>query len=333
MYPHVTPDGARTHAVPHHHRSHGLHRPRVLVTGSRGLVGTALSSALEAGGYEVVRFDIRSEPGDGHGDTRISSSIREAVRGVDGVVHLAAVARVVWAERDPEQCEETNVVGTKNVIDAALAEGTRPWVIFASSREVYGQAGELPADEDAPLAPVNVYGRSKVAGERLVTAARDNGARTAIVRLSNVYGSLDDHVDRVIPAFVRAAIGGGTLRVEGVNNTFDFVHIDDVTRGLLALVEEMQTRSDAPPPIHLVTGVPTTLRELAHRVVAITGSRAAVRESTPRTFDVSRFYGDPSRARKLLGWSARISLDEGLRRLAEEHGFATVISSTEEVAP
>ena len=327
------PRRARTRTVPHHRRSRKIGRPRVLVTGSKGLVGTAIASALEVNGYEVIRFDLRADVGNGHGDSRLASSVRDAIRGADGVVHLAAVARVVWAEREPELCEKTNVVGTKNVLDAALAEGNRPWVIFASSREVYGQAVELPVDEDTPLAPVNIYGRSKVAGERLVTSARDRGTRTTVVRLSNVYGTLDDHVDRVIPAFVRAAVDGTTLRVEGSSNTFDFVHIDDVARGLLGLVEEMQGGSEPLPPMHLVTGVPTTLGELARRVVAMTGSRATVRENTPRTFDVSRFYGDPSRARKLLGWSARISLGEGLRRLAEDYRSVAGLISTTEVAP
>ena len=181
---------------------------RILITGSEGLIGSALRASLEARGTQVVGLDLLGTARE-EGDVRSLRRVRDAIAGCLGVVHLAAVSRVVWGERAPGDCWNTNVGGVRNVLEAAHERTPRPWLLFASSREVYGQPRRLPAREDVPLHPVNVYGRSKVEGERLVVGANARGLRAATVRLSNVYGSTRDHADRVIPAFVRAAISGG----------------------------------------------------------------------------------------------------------------------------
>ncbi len=289
---------------------------KILITGSKGLIGAALKSALIERGYRVVGFDIRGE-GEERGDVRDFEQLERALDGVSGVIHLAAISRVVSAQRDPERCWETNVGGTKNVMEAVKRSTQRPWVLFASSREVYGQQDELPVKEDAPLRPVNIYGRSKREGEKIVRDAREFGVVSGIVRFSNVYGSTNDHSNRVIPAFIRAAALGETLRVEGRGHTFDFVYIDDAVRGVLAMIELLR-RGESFDPVHLVTGRATTLGELAELAVSLGDSRAKIEDAPPRTFDVSKFYGDPSRARSLLNWKAEVSLEEGLKRLLSE---------------
>jgi nucleoside-diphosphate-sugar epimerase len=279
---------------------------KILITGAEGLVGAALARALAERGDEVVGLDLRAaEPG----DVRKAEDVRRALAGCEGVVHLAAVSRVVWGERDPEACLSTNVGGTRTV----LREARRAWVLFASSREVYGQPAALPATEDAPLAPVNVYGRCKVAGERLA----DEAERAAVVRLSNVYGSTADHADRVLPAFARAAVAGDPLRVDGAGHTFDFTHLDDAVRGLMAVADLLRA-GERPPPIHLVTGAPTTLGEAARLAVELAGTDAPIVEAPPRDYDVARFVGDPGRARALLGWTPRVPFREGLARLVAD---------------
>ena len=216
-------------------REQSLRARHVLITGSHGLIGTALGVELEKAGYAVERLDLRGGEGS-RGDILDRAAVERAIDGCIGVVHLAAVSRVIDGERAPEVCWRTNVDGTRNVIEAALAELRRPWVIYASSREVYGQPGALPASEDAALAPVNIYGRSKVAAEDL-TAKAD--LVTAIVRFSNVYGWVGDHADRVVPAFARQAAAGLPLRVDGSGHTFDFTHLDDTVRGVLAVVAQL----------------------------------------------------------------------------------------------
>ena len=130
--------------------------------------------------------------------------------------------------------------------------------------------------EDAPLRPVNVYGRCKLEGERLVEAAGGKGLRAAIVRLSNVYGSPHDHADRVLPAFARAAVRGSALRVEGEAHVFDFTHLDDTVRGIIAVIGLLSQGHAKPPPINLLTGRPHTLGEAASLAVQLAGTGAPV---------------------------------------------------------
>lgn len=305
---------------------------RILITGSSGLVGSALVSALTSRGVAVACLDIKAK-GAAHGDVRDRVRVREAITMADGVIHLAAISRVIWGEREPDLCWSTNAGGLKNVLDLAAASPRRPWVIFASSREVYGQCDRLPATEDYQVRPVNVYGRSKVEGEQLVIAAQRDGVRACTIRLSNVFGSTADHADRVVPAFARAAAFGHELRVEGADQTFDFTHIDDVTRGIVTLTELLVGSDVVPPPIQFVSGIPTTLGELASAAIRIAGSGSRIRPAPPRDFDVARFFGNPARAEALLGWSPRIGLEEGLTRLIHGFRYADRTARMQETAP
>lgn len=289
-----------------------MHRT-VLLTGSAGLVGTAVTEHLRRRGQLVRPLDLRDP--DAPADVCDPAAVRQAMSGCTGVIHLAAVSRVIWGERDPEACRATNIGGTRLVLEAALASPARPWLIFASSREVYGEPQDLPVTEDAALAPINVYGRTKFTGERLVDEARGLGLRAAVVRLSNVYGSPADHPDRVVPAFARAAVRGLSLRVDGPDHTFDFTHVDDTARGIVLLADLLEHDPTPPPPIHFLTSTPTTLGALATLAVELAGTRAAIVTAPPRSFDVARFYGDPTRARRLLGWAPQVPLREGLARL------------------
>ncbi len=279
---------------------------RLLVTGSAGLVGRGLLETLAAHGIATRGFDLLD--GD---DVCDRERLALATRDCDGVVHLAAVSRPLWAQRDPDACWATNVGGTENVVDVARSQRHRPFVLFASSREVYGEPRHLPVDEDAPAMPVNVYGRSKVVGEQRVATL---GPRGAVVRLSNVYGDPDDHADRVVPAFLRAAIAGDELRVEGPERCFDFTHLRDVARGLLCAVHKLAGEATL-PTLHLVSGQSTTLGSLASLAIAIAGRGRPV-EHEGRSWDVARFRGDPRRAARVLGWHATVPLDDGLRELA-----------------
>lgn len=305
---------------------------RILITGSSGLVGSALAPALAKHGADVIQFDIAAS-GAAHGDVRDRERVRKAVESARGIIHLAAVSRVIWGERDPELCWSTNVGGLRNVLQFAASAPLRPWVIFASSREVYGQPDQLPVVETCPVRPVNVYGRSKVEGERLVETVRREGIRACTIRLSNVFGSTNDHADRVVPAFARGAALGQTLRIDGADHTFDFTHIDDVACGIVALAELLSTGGSAPDPIHFVSGVPTTLGELTDMAIRIAGTGATVRHAPPRNFDVARFYGSFARAKEVLGWAPAIPLEMGLSRLIQDFRNLHSAMHSQEIAP
>lgn len=297
------------------------------MTGSAGLIGKGLAPVLRSRGYRLRCLDLRQPPGHpGRGNVLDASAVRRLVDGCDGIVHLAAVSRVVLGERDPALCWSTNVLGTQAVLDAALASERRPWVLFASSREVYGQARELPVSEDCPLQPMNVYGRSKAEAEARLFDASAKGLRTAILRLSNVYGSTDDHPDRVVPAFARAASFGLPLRVDGSEHLFDFTHLSDTVAGIMAAIDQLE-QSVPLPPVHLLTGQGTTLGELAALAIRAGGFRSSRTEAPARSYDVARFVGNPGRAYAVLGFRAQVSIAQGMMWLVRE--FA---SSCESVA-
>jgi nucleoside-diphosphate-sugar epimerase len=233
---------------------------RILVTGAAGLIGRALVPALHRAGFGVIPFDRASDPARDVTDT---DHLRDSLRGIDGIIHLAAVSRVAEGERDPELCRRTNVEAIRTLLRLAMEGSQAPWFIQASSREVYGQQEVQPVAEDAPLLPCNVYARTKVEGERLTDAARAGGMATAILRFSNVFGDTLDHADRVVPAFARAAAWGGTVRVDGSDCAFDFTHVSDVADGILRVARRLSNGDRTLPPIHLVSGRQTSLGALA----------------------------------------------------------------------
>jgi nucleoside-diphosphate-sugar epimerase len=289
---------------------------QVLVTGSEGLIGKPLCVALRAAGHRVAGFDLRAA-GAAHGDVRNPASLRRALASCDGVIHLAAVSRVLLAEERPEECAATNVGGVANLLAAAQAQPQPPWVIFASSREIYGNPDVLPADEDSPPRPINRYAESKLAGERLVSEAAAAGLRAMIARFSNVYGCATDYPDRVVPAFALAAARGGCLHVRGAEQCLDFTHIDDLVRGLVRLVEVFGVSGVDVPTLHFVTGRGTSLGELAALSASLSGATCEVVHEPPTGLHVGHFIGCGARALEHLGWTPRVRIEDGLRRLIE----------------
>lgn len=291
---------------------------RLAITGSSGLVGTVLETYCRRRGYDVVPFDIVRADARECEDIRDLELLKSRLASCDGVVHLAAISRVAWGEQRPDLCEGVNIEGTRVVIEA-MSSGRRdpPWLLFASSREIYGDPPQPVITEDAPVAPVNVYGRSKAEGEKLVAEARRPGIRTAIIRLSNVYGGRRDHPDRAIPALIANALSGSDLRITGAGNYFDFVHVEDSVAGLMAVIEQLAAGESGLPPIHLATGVATTLEELAQLAVEVTDSNSRIIKAPARAFDVTGFCGSPARAARLLGWRPEIDVRRGVAAVAE----------------
>ena len=296
---------------------------RILITGSRGLIGSALKKRLQNFGMEVIDFDIK----DGAENTILDEQqLYQQAQDCQGIVHLAAVSRVIYGERNPELCWETNAGGTERVLRVAQALESTPWVLYASSREVYGEPLELPVCESAPLCPINIYGESKLEAEHLVQKYAKQGVQTAITRLSNVFGSVEDYPDRVIPAFCRAAAFGNDIRVEGGENLFDFTYIEDVAEGLVKIIALLNNQDCSLPPIHFTTGRGASLQEVAHIAKEASEYSIEIVEHPSRTFDVTRFAGNPGKAQEILGWEPQISVREGVHRLI--HAFRGALANT-----
>lgn len=306
---------------------------KLLITGSAGLIGSALSTSLSKLGIEVIGIDIGVETQhEDYGDILDYNRVSEAASQVDGIIHLAAVSRVIFGEKKPKLCWETNVEGTKQVLEAALDSPKKPWVLYASSREVYGQQEHLPVKETAPLIPVNIYGESKIAAEKAVEEGIKKGLKGSIVRFSNVFGSVYDHHDRVIPAFCAAAARGLNIRIDGRDNLFDFTFIDDVVQGILSYIYALNKSVVSLPPIHLTTGHAVSLEEVASYAQEASIYDIEIIEAPSRSFDVSKFSGDTSRAKDLLKWEACVHIREGINRLINQFRLFSDVNYPEYVS-
>ncbi|HEX8034188.1 MAG TPA: NAD-dependent epimerase/dehydratase family protein [Ktedonobacterales bacterium] len=277
----------------------------VLVTGGAGFIGTHLVAALVGAGEEVVvldnlrRGDRARVPAGVHfvqGDVRDLPTLREAMRGVRYVFHLAAQSNVIGAVTDSDYSFSTNVVGTFNVLVAARDAGDIERMIFTSSREAYGEVDVLPVGEDRLLNPKNAYGASKVAGEVYCRTFQNTyGLDVSVLRLANVYGSGDR--DRVIPIWLDRALRGKDLELYGGEQVIDFVSVGQVVRALLR-VAEMPLHGQ---PVNVGSGVGTSLRELSARVRALPGVAVGERVLPARSVEVTRFVADVTTMRRVLG--------------------------------
>ncbi|HYY48080.1 MAG TPA: NAD-dependent epimerase/dehydratase family protein [Thermoplasmata archaeon] len=311
---------------------------RVLITGGNGFIGSHLAERLEESGDSVRLFDLGFGTNvEGlscqkvRGDVRDYLSVKNAVEGMDAVFHLAAVSRVAWGQEDPHTCWHTNVAGTMNVLEACARSDSRPALFYASSREIYGEPETLPVNESAAANPISVYGVTKLSAERACRSYSRAGGHPesidqVVFRFSNVYGSERDLPERVIPTFLGKALRGEDITLFGGDQTLDFTFIDDTVRGILLAYE---AALDHHPEVigeafHFVTGRGVSVSELARMIVKLTDSSSRIRRGSSNGFEVRRFVGDPSKARRMLGFQSQVRLEEGLKVLRDRKLKATV---------
>jgi UDP-glucose 4-epimerase len=277
------------------------------VTGGAGFIGSHLVDVLvrENAGRIVVLDNLKrgrlanlAQSLDRiefvNGDIRDRELMERTSQGVDLIYHLAAQSNVLGAVHDLDYSFTANVVGTIEVLRAAQKSGVRR-VVFTSSREVYGDPQSLPVPETAPIAPKNAYGASKAAAEMYCRVFSAGRLTVAVLRLANVYGSRD--FDRVIPIFLDQALRNLPLTLYGGQQVLDFVWIDTVVQGLMGAAELPAW----PGPVNVGSGVPTTILDLAARVVSKTGSSSEVRIGPARDVEVSRFVASTECMRQTLG--------------------------------
>lgn len=280
----------------------------LLITGNEGLIGKELSKKLAEKKINVIGFDIRNNE-----NILDDKSLEKIICDVDGVVHLAAVSRVIAGYNDPYKAIMTNIIGTANILDLIRRKNPSCWMIFGSSREVYGEARHIVKESD-PQNPVNVYGATKSAGEYLSLCYGDNyNLRTFVVRFSNVYGGLNDHPDRVVPKFFTQALSNADITIYGGDQVFDFVHLSDAVDGIMKLIQKIiNSKKLENKTLNFLTGKSLSLVELANKIITLTHSKSRVQFLPRREFDVDTFVGDPSVTMRVLGWQPKTSIDQGL---------------------
>ncbi len=295
---------------------------RALVTGGAGFIGSNLVDALLARGDDVVVLDDLSTGRRENlaagaevrtGDVTDLQAVATAAAGCEAIFHLAAQIDVRQSVADPARDLAINAGGTLTTLLAAKEAGAARLVYASTGGAIYGEADVVPTPEDAPARPMAPYGQSKLSGEGYCRLFGElYGLQATSLRFANVYGPRQDPLGEggVIAIFCGRALAGEDPVIFGDGEqTRDFVYVGDVVDALLTAGE------GAPAgPFNVGTGTETSVNELARRLSVVTG-RAFVPSYEPaRPGEVARSCLDASRAEQELGWRARVSLEDGLRR-------------------
>ena len=299
---------------------------QVLITGGAGFIGSHLANFFSNEKKFLVRvLDNLNHPSPYYfkelqknqkiefieGDIRDISVVQQAVRGCDFVFHLAAQSNVMRAEGDYSYAFGSNVDGTFNVLEAAKENEVKT-LLFASSREVYGNPVQLPVPEASSLNPKNLYGVSKVTGELFCELfANQFGLDVRIVRLSNVYGPGDS--DRVIPLFCEAIKNDEPLTLYGGEQIVDFVWIEDVVKALWQILELPHVEN----PVNIGSGKGMTIRELAELMASIANKEVQLNILPSRDAEVSKFVADNEFMMEILGWVPKPEIIKHLPKVME----------------
>jgi UDP-glucose 4-epimerase len=296
---------------------------RFLVTGGSGFVGSHLVDRLVDGGAaEVVVFDKVPKPKNLEGarergtvtilegDVTDVASVKRAVDGIDGVFHMAVLPLGPTVEQ-PRLGLEVNVVGTFNVFEAAQEAGVEK-VVFSSASSVYGDTDET-MDETHPFGARTMYGASKIAGEYFLRSFNDQyGLPYVTLRYMNVYGSRQE--GGLVMAVARRVLSGQAPKITGDGSqSFDFVHVADVAGANVAAIASDVTAEE----FNVGSGTEASAREIAERLIEITGAGVEVEYDPSVRVLMRRRVGSNKKAKDLLGWEAQIALDDGLRDTVE----------------
>jgi UDP-glucose 4-epimerase len=297
----------------------------VLITGGAGFIGSNLARGLAAGGDRVRILDdlsigqpayLRGVPHDlVLGSLADPAAVRSAVDGVDAIVHLAARAGIDDSVRDPLGTFEANVAWSVALLDAARLAGVRRFV-FASSNAAAGDHAP-PSDEADLPHPISPYGATKLAVEAYCQAyAATYGLAACSLRFSNAYGPNSLHKRSVVAAWLRAALTGQPIEINGDGSqTRDFVFVDDLAAAVMAALSAPEA-AVAGELFQAGTGVETTVAELADAIAAAVDAPVEIRHAPARVGDVGRNVARVDKAATVLGYRAAMPLAEGLRRSA-----------------
>ncbi|MCR5184133.1 MAG: NAD(P)-dependent oxidoreductase [Opitutales bacterium] len=298
---------------------------KILITGGLGFIGRTLVEALlPQTDCAIHILDIKDLPVEMKKERITFHKIDICDRGkildlcekerFDGVVHLAAVSRVEDGELNKELCVKVNYQGTKNVCEGCN-KNPNAWIISASSREVYGEVSPecFPVKEDIELCPINNYGHTKLEGELLVQSLCKN---YIIMRFSNVYGNNYDRPERVIPKFVRRALAGEPLILQGGEQVIDFTFIDDAIRTVFKGIKYLAEQKNTQECIHVTPGRKNALKDVAVMILKLTGSdsKIEVRPEEKRVYDVVQFVGDVQNRKRILGEDEFLTIEDGLKK-------------------
>jgi CDP-glucose 4,6-dehydratase len=254
---------------------------------------------------------------------------------IDTCFHLAAQAIVGIANRSPVSTFESNIHGTWSVLEACRMSKSIERVVVASSDKAYGAQPVLPYTEDMPLLGINPYDASKVCAD-LIARCYADAYKTpiAVARCANIYGGGDLNFSRLIPGTIRSALSGErpVVRSDGTP-VRDYLYIEDAVRAYLALAEHLPDGTISGRAFNFGTDSPISVRNLVRRILDVCGSSDVepdVRGAGPPAGEIACQYLNCDQARAALGWTAEISLEDGLRWTAS--WYAKFIGAADRIA-
>jgi UDP-glucose 4-epimerase len=303
---------------------------RTLVTGGAGFIGSHITDALVAAGHTVTVVDDLSRgrraqlnPGATFVELDITApelAAAFAEARPEVVFHAAAQIDVRESVRDPLHDADVNVVGTVNVLRAAVDAGSRRVVFASSGGAIYGDTDVIPTPEDHPCLPASPYGTAKLCAEAYGgTFSRQAGLEFVALRYANVYGPRQDpHGEAgVVAIFATRLVHGAPVVINGDGTqSRDYVHVHDVVRANLAAVH-------GPTGVYNIgTGVETDVNTVYQMLAAAAGVSAGAEHGPAKPGEQRRSCLDTTGTLLRLGWSAAIGFDDGARSTVEYFGTA-----------
>ena len=303
----------------------------VLVTGAGGFIGSHLVERLLEEGCKVRAFVhynsfnrwgwIDSFSNDKlekievfSGDIRDPNGVREAVKGVDIVFHLAALIGIPFSYHSPDSYVDTNVKGTLNILQACKDLDVEK-VLVTSTSEVYGTAKYVPIDENHPRQPQSPYSATKIAADCLAESFyRSFDLPVVIVRPFNTYGPRQS-ARAVIPTIITQLLAGEReIKLGALHPTRDLVFVRDTVNGFIEIAKSDKTVGEE---INIATGNEISIGDLAKKLINMINPEAEIVVEEirlrPEKSEVERLLGSSEKIKKLTGWKPQYSLEEGLK--------------------
>ncbi|MFO0388305.1 MAG: NAD-dependent 4,6-dehydratase LegB [Alphaproteobacteria bacterium] len=303
----------------------------ILITGAEGFIGSHLVEALLAQGRHVRAMALYNSFGRYGwldtlpektrkqiqlvmGDVRDPFSVREAMRGMDAVMHLAALIAIPYSYNAPASYVDVNVMGTLNVLQAARDLGIKK-VVHTSTSEVYGTAQQVPIPETHPLVGQSPYSASKIGADQMAVAYyRSFGVPVATARPFNTYGPRQS-LRAVIPTIILQALSDNPqLSLGSLHPTRDFNYVADTAEGMIAILDNPRSVGET---INIGSGFEITVGDTVKLIGDLTGKKLVVKTDDvrirPDASEVERLCADASKAKSLLGWESKFSGMSGLK--------------------
>lgn len=307
---------------------------KVMVTGAGGFIGSHLVERLVEMGSKVrcfIRYtsrnnwgcleflpaNIRSNVEVFSGDLLNPESVARGMEGVDRVFHLGCLIAIPYSYIHPREVVEINVVGTYNVLQAALKEEVEK-VVHTSSSEVYGTAQYVPIDEKHLLQAQSPYSASKIGADKIAESFYlSYSLPVSIIRPFNTYGPRQS-ARAVIPTIITQVLAGKEIFLGSMHPTRDFTYVEDVVDGFIKVAECKEAVGQV---INVGSGKEISINELADKIIEITGSKSRVifdaTRIRPEQSEVERLCADIKKAKEMLKWHPKLSLKEGLKRTVD----------------